>query len=170
MSEPSWRVFHTRYDLPRPKSPDPLINLLWDLDEWLDSRGVLEGQPYLISPEGIYDIELNEYFALELAASPNDTQRAHASDLKLWLHFLWASRGRKDWRHAGPEDRAAYKQWRTADPRGPHVDWTTWDREVATVNAFYKWAVHPRRAYADRTRSFSARPAPIPRRAATPRS
>lgn len=150
MTEPAWRIFHTRYDLPRPQSPDPLINLLWDLDEWLDSRGVLEGQPYLISPEGIYDIELNEYFALELAASPNDTQRAHASDLKLWLHFLWVSRGRKDWRHATPDDRAAYKQWRTVDPRGPHVDPVTWDREVATVNSFYMWAVDPERGYADR--------------------
>ncbi|WP_051837598.1 site-specific integrase [Streptomyces sp. NRRL WC-3742] len=114
----TWRVFHTRHDLPRPQTPDR------------------------------YDIELNSYFTNKLVGSPEDTQRAVASDLKLWLTFLWVSRNRKDWREATPEDRAAYKQWRTADPRGPHVDWTTWDREVATVNAFYNWAVHPRRAYA----------------------
>ncbi|KJS53503.1 integrase [Streptomyces rubellomurinus subsp. indigoferus] len=118
------------------------------MDEWLDDHDVLDGQPFLISPEGRYDIELNSYVPTALAASPEDTWRAVTSDLKLWLTFLWVSRGRKDWRQATPEDRAAYKQWRTADPRGPHVDWVTWDREVATVNAFYKWAVHPRRAYA----------------------
>ncbi|MEU9658730.1 site-specific integrase [Streptomyces chartreusis] len=150
MTNPDWRLFHTRYDLPRPQTADPLIDTLWDLDEWLEEHNVLEGTPYLISPDGRYDIELNEYFILELAASPQDTQRAHASDLKLWLSFLWRSRGRKDWRQATPEDRAAYKQWRTTDPRGPHVDWTTWDREVATVNAFYKWAVAPERKYAER--------------------
>ncbi|MFB7475575.1 integrase [Kitasatospora sp. NPDC056184] len=146
--EIAWRVFHTRRTLPRPQWPDPLIDILWDLDEWLDDHAVLDGQPFLISPLGRYDVELNSYFATALAASPEDTQRAAASDLKLWLTFLWISRGRKDWRRATPEDRAAYKQWRTADPRGPHVDWTTWDREVATVNSFYQWAVHPRRAYA----------------------
>ena len=150
MNDLEWRVFHTRRELPRPQVCDPLIDLLWDLDEWLDDRDVLDGTPYLISPDGVYDIELNAYFTTELAASPEDTQRAHASDLKLWLSFLWRSRGRKDWRHATPEDRAAYKQWRTADPRGPHVDWTTWDREVATVNTFYKWAVDSERGYADR--------------------
>ncbi|QDO42893.1 site-specific integrase [Streptomyces sp. RLB3-17] len=147
MTERDWRVFYTRRDLPRPQTADPLIDTLWDLDEWLDEHKVLDGTPYLISPDGRYDIELNEFFT-QLAAAPEGTQRAHASDLKLWLSFLWRSRGRKDWRHATPQDRAAYKQWRTADPRGPHVDWQTWDREVATVNSFYNWAIHPRRKYA----------------------
>ncbi|MDH6700426.1 integrase [Streptomyces sp. MAA16] len=147
MNELPWRVFYTRHDLPRPQTPDPLISTLWDLDEWLDEHDILDGTPYLIGPDGRYDVELNSYFT-QLAASPEDTQRAAASDLKLWLTFLWISRGRTDWREATPEDRAAYKQWRTADPRGPHVDWTTWDREVATVNAFYQWAIHPKRAYA----------------------
>ncbi|MEV5920019.1 site-specific integrase [Streptomyces pseudogriseolus] len=148
MTNPDWRVFYTRRDLPRPQTADPLIDTLWDLDEWLDDHKILDATPYLISPDGRYDTDLNEYFTTELAGSPEDTQRAHASDLKLWLNFLWRSRGRKDWRHATPEDRAAYKQWRTADPRGPHIDWTTWDREVASVNSFYKWAVNPRRKYA----------------------
>ncbi|MFE9000603.1 integrase [Streptomyces sp. NPDC007875] len=148
MNDLDWRVFFTRRELPRPQTADPLIDTLWDLDEWLDAHAVLDGTPYLISPEGTYDTELNSYFTAKLAASPEDTQRAHAFDLKVWLTFLWRSRSRKDWRQATPDDRAAYKQWRTVDPRGPHVDWPTWDREVATVNAFYKWAVHPRRAYA----------------------
>ncbi|MGW3021160.1 tyrosine-type recombinase/integrase [Streptomyces longwoodensis] len=147
MTELAWRVFHTRRDLPRPQSSDPLIDTLWDLDEWLDAHDISDGRPFLISPEGRYDTDLNRFFDAVLNTSPLDTQRAYASDLKLWLTFLWVSRGRKDWRDAIPDDRAAYKQWRTTDPRGPHVDWTTWDREVATVNQFYIWAAHPRRGF-----------------------
>ncbi|MFI1852905.1 tyrosine-type recombinase/integrase [Streptomyces sp. NPDC020480] len=141
MNDLEWRVFYTRYDLPRPQAPDPLMSTLWDLDEWLDANEVPEGRPFLISPEGRYDIQLNRYFETELSASPADTQKAVASDLKLWLTFLWKSRDRCDWREATPDDRTAYKQWRTVDARGPHVDLVTWDREVATVNKFYKWAV-----------------------------
>jgi hypothetical protein len=148
MNDTQWRVFYTRRALPRPQNRDPLIDILWDLDQWLDDHDVLDGQPYLISPEGGYDVQLNEYFTTVLNAAPQGTQRAAAFDLKVWLTFLWTARERRDWRHATPEDRAAYKQWRLVDPRGPHVDPVTWDREVATVNAFYQWAIHPRQRYA----------------------
>jgi len=140
-TEIAWRVFYTRRHLALPQAADPLISTLWDLDEWLDVNDVPDGRPYLIAPDGRYDIELNRYFETELNASPEDTQKATASDLKLWLTFLWVSRDRTDWREATPDDRAAYKHWRTVAARGPHVDLVTWDREVATVNQFYKWAV-----------------------------
>ncbi|MFJ5839800.1 site-specific integrase [Streptomyces shenzhenensis] len=146
MNDLAWRIFHTRYQLPRPRTADPLINTLGDLDAWLDEHSVPEGQPYLISPMGHYDIQLNSFFSTELASAPADTLRAYASDLKLWLTFLWVSRGHKDWRDADSDDRAAYKRWRTADPRGPHVQAVTWDREVGTVNQFYRWAL--RKKYA----------------------
>ncbi|MGY4741420.1 site-specific integrase [Streptomyces sp. ATMOS53] len=146
MNDLAWRVFYTRYELPRPRATDPLIDTLGDLDAWLDERSVPEGQPYLISPTGHYDIVLNSFFSTELASAPTDTLRAYASDLKLWLTFLWVSRGHKDWRDADSDDRAAYKQWRTVDRRGPHVQAVTWDREVGTVNQFYRWAL--RKKYA----------------------
>ncbi|MCX4462409.1 hypothetical protein OOK58_59055 [Streptomyces sp. NBC_01728] len=54
--------------------------VVWD--EWLDEHGVLDGQPFLISPAGAYDVELNRYFAAVLSASPWNTQAAVASDLR----------------------------------------------------------------------------------------
>lgn len=59
MSDTRWRVFHTLRGLPRPQSGDPLLDTLWDLDEWLDNHDILDRQPYLISPDGRYDIQLN---------------------------------------------------------------------------------------------------------------
>ncbi len=137
-----WRVAFTERRLPRPRAHDPLVDVLGGLDEWLDARGVLDGQPFLISPDGRYDVTLNRYFEQAgMSAAPWNTQAAYARDLKNFLDFLWLNRSGKSWREAVPEDRAAYERWRRKDPRGPRVEHATWDREVATVNGFFAWAV-----------------------------
>jgi site-specific recombinase XerD len=137
-----WRVAFTERRLPKPRTPEPLLDVLGDLDAWLDERGVLDGQPFLISPDGRYDVMLNRYFEqARMSAAPWNTQAAHARDLKNFLDFLWGNRGGKSWRDATAGDRAAYERWRRKDPDGPRVEHTTWDREVATVNGFFTWAV-----------------------------
>jgi len=137
-----WRVAFTERRLSRPRTHEPLLEVLGDLDAWLDERGVLDGQPFLISPDGRYDVVLNRYFGqARMSAAPWNTQAAHARDLKNFLDFLWGSRGGKSWRDATAEDRAAYERWRRKDPAGPRVEHATWDREVATVNGFFTWAV-----------------------------
>jgi site-specific recombinase XerD len=142
-----WRVFFTKRGLQQPRQAPELDVDLGALIGWLDDRDVLDGTPFLIGPDGGYDIELNRFFLTEMLAEPYNTQAAIAYDLKKFLAFLADNRGGKSWRDATPEDRAAYKQWRTVDPRGPHVESVTWDREVASVNRFYKWASGPRRRY-----------------------
>jgi Phage integrase, N-terminal SAM-like domain len=133
-----WRVAFTERRLPRPRTYEPLLDVLGDLDGWLDERGVLDGQPFLISPDGRYDVMLNRYFEhARMRAAPWNTQAAHARDLKNFLDFLWGNRGGKSWRDATAEDRAAYERWRRKDPAGPRVEHATWDREVATVNGFF---------------------------------
>lgn len=137
-----WHVVFTMRGLARPLGHEPLLDVIGDLDEWLDERGVLDGQPFLISPDGRYDVALNRYFEqARMSAAPWNTQAAHARDLKNFLDFLRANRSGKSWREAAPEDRAAYERWRRKDPRGPRVEHATWDREVATVNGFFTWAV-----------------------------
>ena len=109
---------------------------------WLDSEGIEDGVPFLISPDGHYDIDLNAYFLLHPA--PENTLAAIAYDLASFLTFLWHHRqplGKRSWRDATPEDRAAYHRWRRIDERGPGVKGSTWGREVATVNSFYRWAI-----------------------------
>ena len=108
----------------------------------MDAEGIPEGLPFLLDLDGRYDIELNRYFQrAQILAGPENTQRAIAYDLRSWLSFLWSNRGGKNWRDATGEDRAAYQYWRRKDPAGPHVEGSTWDREVATANRFYRWAV-----------------------------
>ena len=46
--------------------------------------------PFLISPDGRYDIDLNSYFLLNPA--PENTQAAIAYDLASFLTFLWCHR------------------------------------------------------------------------------
>ena len=136
-----WRVVFTQRGLARPLAYEPLLEVVGDLDEWLDELGVLDGQPFLISPDGRYDVALNRYFEqARMSAAPWNSQAAHARDLKNFLDFLWANRAGTSWREAAPEDRAAYERWRRKDPQGPRVEHATWDREVATVNGFFAWA------------------------------
>ncbi|MFC8201664.1 hypothetical protein ACFUTV_40740 [Streptomyces sp. NPDC057298] len=112
--------------------PHEATTLMWefrtlfaDLDQRLDALGVPEGQPFLISPKGEYDVELNRYFSVWLASSPWNTQAAHARDLRTFFDFLWFARGAFSWRGATADDRAAYEWWRRRDERGPRVEDST---------------------------------------------
>jgi site-specific recombinase XerD len=111
------------------------------LDGWLDEHDVLDASPFLLDPAGRYDVALNSYFLTRLEFEPANTQAAAAYDVKKFLAFLWDNRGGRSWRDASAADRAAFRQWRLTDPRGPRVALTTWDREVATVSEFYRWAL-----------------------------
>jgi hypothetical protein len=140
----AWQVHFTRRWRPWPTEPRPLL-ALWeprDLAAWLDTEDIPEGLPFLIDPAGGYDVDLNRYFVrAHISAGPKNTQRAIAYDLVNWLSFLWCNRRQTSWRDATSDDRAAYQRWRRRDPNGPHVEGSTWAREVATANRFYRWAV-----------------------------
>src|SRR5512133_3916334 len=104
-------------------------------DAWLDAEGIPDGLPFLLDPDGRYDVELNRYFQrAQVSVGSKNTQQAIAYDLAHWLNFLWDNRRQTSWREATGEDRAAYQRWRRRDPAGPHVEPSTWDREVITVN------------------------------------
>lgn len=144
MSSRRWRVHFTRRQQLLPSEPRPLVGEL-DLpgvDSWLDAQGIDEGVPCLFCPDGGYDIELNSYFLTNPA--PQNTHAAMAYDLARFFTFLWCHReplGTKGWRDAQPEDRVAYQRWRRVEENGPGVKGSTWGREVATANTFYRWAV-----------------------------
>ncbi len=111
MSITGWRVHFTRRDPAWPRETGPFIRafsaLFAGLDERLDDLGVPDGQPFLVSPEGRYDVALNRYFSMWLASSLWNTQAAHARDLRTYFDFLWFGRGQRDWRDASVDDRAA---------------------------------------------------------------
>lgn len=95
-----------------------------------------------MSPLLEYDVTLNEFFrqpAMRRAAL--STQAGYAQNLAAFLSFLWSARDGRSWRDASEDDHLAYLWWRRRDPAGPRVAGATWDREVAAVNRFYRWAV-----------------------------
>jgi hypothetical protein len=143
VTEPRWWVRFARDRLTRPANPMAFVED--DLpdwgEQWLSDEGIAPGTPFLLSPKFEYDLELNAYFMKELVGSAPKTQEASARDLASFLTFLWRSRGGLSWRDATEDDHRAYLVWRRRDPSGPWVSGTTWDREVATVNRFYWWAL-----------------------------
>ena len=121
-----------------------LFDARWleDWSDWLAREGLLPGTPFLISPTAEYDVVLNGFFRdARMVTSARRTQEGYARDLAAFLNFLWLARGQRSWRDAGEADHLAYLQWRRRDSAGPQVAGSTWNREVAAVNQFYRWAV-----------------------------
>jgi integrase len=144
MSMLGWRVHFTRRQLMMPRNCRPLLESLPMnvVPGWLDHEGIEDGAPFLVSPDGRYDADLNSYFLLNPA--PENTHAAIAYDLAGFLTFLCCHRnpvGTRGWRDVNADDRVAYHRWRRVDESGPRVRGSTWAREVATVNSFYRWAV-----------------------------
>lgn len=143
MSIMGWRVHFTRSEPVRPREDTALMREFPELFSRVpedSTGGTPEDQPFLLGPRGEYDVALNRYFSVWLAHAPWNTQVAHARDLRTFFSFLWSARDGRGWRDATEDDRAAYEWWRRRDERGPRVQDSTWDREVATVNQFYLWA------------------------------
>ena len=66
-----------------PREPRPLLAELMssvDMPAWLDAEGIAEGTPFLIGPDGVYDVALNGYgLSTEMAGRPRNTQMAIAA-------------------------------------------------------------------------------------------
>ncbi|MFI0107864.1 tyrosine-type recombinase/integrase [Streptomyces globisporus] len=140
----AWRVRATveEFDLPPGGVPFEARLLTEDRAEWLRDVGLKVGTPFLVSPTFEYDVVLNRFFQSPMMRMRAvNTQFGYARDVAAFLTFLWVARRRKGWRDAVEEDHLAYLMWRRRDDDGPRIAGTTWNREVAGVDAFYRWAV-----------------------------
>jgi len=132
----------TRDEVATPCNPMSFVGELPRRESgWVRDEGIEPGTPFLVSPDFTYDVELNDYLTRQLVTQAPKTREAIARDLASFLTFLSRSRGGRSWRDATEDDHLAYLIWRRRDPSGPTVQGSTWDREVATVNQFYWWAV-----------------------------
>jgi hypothetical protein len=70
-----WRVHFTRRQLMMPRTPRPTLQRLpGDVDAaWLDGEGIEDGVPFLISPDGHYDVDAHR----ELHRLTNTTTPGH---------------------------------------------------------------------------------------------
>jgi hypothetical protein len=84
-----WRVHFTRRQLTMPRTVRLTLHSLPTdvISGWLDREGIEDGVPFLIAPDGHYDVDLNAYFLLHPA--PENTLAAIAYDLASFLTFLW---------------------------------------------------------------------------------
>jgi site-specific recombinase XerD len=124
------------HDMP---SAGPFAEWLEGWQEWVDREDIVEGTPFLLSPEFEYDVEMNDFFRSSLMEGrPQNTLDAYVRDMAGFFTFLWTARGGKGWRDADEDDHLAYRAWRVLRLRRAGA---TWGREVATVNVFYEWAV-----------------------------
>ena len=160
VADAPWRVRVTVAELPAPRSPRAFVADLPDgWPQWLAGTGIPPGTPFLMSPTLDYDVVLNEFFRhlAMLGAAPN-TQVGYARNVAAFLSFLSAARGGRSWRDATEADHLAYLTWRRRDPDGPRVAGATWDREVAAVNRFYRWAVRSGHVQRNPVPQLSRRP------------
>lgn len=137
--EKRWRMWFTSRTAAQRAGPETR--------NWLDEVDMPERQPFLIGPDGTFDIELHFFFGdFPFIRFSSDTQEAMARDMVRFFDFLYRARRHsitnktRGWRDVIPDDRAAYFKWRNVDPKGPRVAASTWNREVATLNTFYQWA------------------------------
>ncbi|MFD5891808.1 site-specific integrase [Streptomyces sp. NPDC060334] len=140
----AWRLRATAedFDLPPDGLPFDVRLLTANRAEWLREAGLEAGTPILISPVFEYAVVLNRFFQSPgMRMHAVNTQFGYARDLAAFLTFLWVSRRCKGWRDAAEEDHLAYLAWRRRDGDGPRIARSTWNREVAGVDAFYRRAV-----------------------------
>ncbi|MEU0883864.1 tyrosine-type recombinase/integrase [Lentzea sp. NPDC005914] len=105
---------------------------------------------------------MNDFFqGVEMVASARNTQSGYARDLAAFLTFLWSARERRSWRDATEADHLAYLHWRRRDPAGPRVSGAAWDREVAAVNRFYRWALRRGHVRVNPIPQTTRRPVPL---------
>ena len=99
---------------------------------------VREGQPFLLPPDGIPDIDVLAYFydPSFTNLAPN-SQLSYAYDLRVYLSF-WVERG--DWRDATERDIGAYEFWRRTHKKNPQrVGGAKFARDLASIRRFYAW-------------------------------
>ena len=98
--------------------------------------------PFVLGPDGSYDLRLNRYFRAlpTMCVRSTSSWQQYASELVVWARFLGESRRRTIW-DADPDDVVAFHAARRggATP-ADRVSASTWNRSVAALSKFYDWA------------------------------
>lgn len=128
---------------------------------WLAQSQVVPGTPFLLTPDFSYDVVLNDFFLdVDMVAKAHSTQVGYARDLAAFLTFAWSVRGVRGWRDVSESDHLAYLYWRRRDPDGPRISGASWNREVAAVHRFFRWAVFRQHVHASPIPQTFRRPLP----------
>ncbi|MDX3516150.1 site-specific integrase [Streptomyces caniscabiei] len=113
-----------------------------DLVAVLDREPVREGMPFILGPDGSYDVQLNRFFRAlpTLGCRSAESWKGYARDLALWGRFLAERRECSVWT-AQRADFDAFYAARRLSQAPFRVTAKTWNRSSAALDKFYRWAV-----------------------------
>jgi site-specific recombinase XerD len=118
----------------------------------------VDGLPFLLSPDGRYDADLNSFFTRQsFVMRSRNTWEAAARDLAVLFSFVHLSRDGKPWRSIEEDDLSAYYSWRFLDRDGPRLAGSTWNRQLAIYRSFFRWAARGRHIPVDPTSDLNSR-------------
>ncbi|MFP5319215.1 MAG: site-specific integrase [Acidimicrobiia bacterium] len=97
--------------------------------------------PFILGDDGSYDLRLNQFLRElpTIGVRAEKSWLAYARDLLTWARFLAEQRDKTVW-EAEQADVAAYHQARRLGPAETSISSSTWDRGIATLDKFYRWA------------------------------
>ncbi|WP_261563121.1 tyrosine-type recombinase/integrase [Frankia tisae] len=103
---------------------------------------VPEGMPFVLGEDGSYDWVLNRFLRSLPTSGVRSAHswRAYVLDVVTWARFLEEYRGRSVL-EARREDLEAFYAARRLSPAPYRVSAATWDRLVAALEKFYRWAL-----------------------------
>jgi site-specific recombinase XerD len=110
-------------------------------ERWLTDLGLPDRMPFILLEDGAPDRVANRWLASLPAhgCRSASTWKAYALNWAEWARFVRA-RG-SDPLSATPDDVAAFFAVQRLDPSGASVEPATWNRKVAALENFYRWAV-----------------------------
>ena len=139
-----WQLFRAGGDVLAGSPDEPLWDV-WDhtydaLEERERALRTDPGQPFLLRPDGSADPDILLYFhSYEFGRLALLTQLAYATDMNVYLSFLW--RLGIDWRDATKEVLESYEYWRLRDRKNrKRVRPARFAREITACRRFYEWA------------------------------
>ncbi len=127
----------------KPGAP-AMEGLGFDAGAVLHRVGADGGQPFVLGPDGSYDLQLNR-FLRELASwgvRSENSRIAYSTDVMLYCRFLRESRGGKAIWETDGADLRAYKAVRLRDIGPGAVSVATWNRSVAALDKWVQWSLY----------------------------
>ncbi len=105
-------------------------------------HGISDGMPFILDDSGAYDERFNSFFRNlpNLKVRSANSWRNYALDLLTWMRFLAECLGKTIWMAEKDDIKICYRIRRITDPETA-IDASSWNRFVAALDKFYKWAV-----------------------------
>ncbi|WP_226966808.1 tyrosine-type recombinase/integrase [Streptomyces phaeolivaceus] len=116
----------------------------FDGDSVLQRVGANDGRPFILGPDGSYDLHLNRFLRdLENWGVRSENSRiAYSTDVMLYCRFLHESRGGKSIWDSDGADLRAYKAVRLHASGPGSVSVATWNRSIATLDKWVQWSLY----------------------------